>query len=153
MTVVTIARKSRAFYDTLKTLVRDGALSIEHPLVICPVDPFSAGQTHQEKRAIQELHNLCGNWSYDLRCLYYGFVQSGRRISNLHAGIGTLTIYDEELRTLLRSHPGDERLFPRVFFPDELAESRFREVIYGMDRTDAWRLPVLISCTDKGLSS
>ncbi len=148
MSTIQTLRKPRAtsaqslyFYDTLRALASGRALSIEHPLTACPLDPVSAGQTGLEKQSVQKLHNLCGNWSHTLRMLYYGYVSSGRRGSNLHAGIGCLTIYDSELRQLLRSHPGDERIFPRVFFPDELAEARFREVIYGMDRTDAWHCP------------
>ncbi len=41
---------------------------------------------------------------------------SGQRIESLHAGISVLTLYDDELRQLLRSHPGDEDVFPRVHF-------------------------------------
>jgi len=65
--------------------------------------------------------------------LHYGYVVSGRRLASLHMGIGCLAICDDELRQLLRSHPGDERLFPQVCFPDDLAEARFRKVIRDMD--------------------
>ncbi|SRR6266487_2546318 len=125
--------QTRYFYATLKTLASGRALPVEHPLTTCPVDPFSIGSTSVEQRAARKLHANCGNWSYDLRRLHYGFVVSGRRLASLHMGLGTLTIADDELRTLLRSHPGDERLFPHVCFPDEIAEANFRKIVRDMD--------------------
>ncbi len=125
--------QTQYFYATLKTLASGRALPVEHPLTACPLDPFSIGSTSIEKQAAQKLHTLVGNWSYDLRRLHYGFTVSGRRLASLHMGIGTLTIADDELRQLLRSHPGDELMFYQVCEPDELAEARFRKVIRDMD--------------------
>ncbi len=62
---------------------------------------------------------------------------SGQRIESLHAGISVLTLYDDELAQLLRSHPGDEDVFPRVHFWNEREEAVFMQKIHELDRQHA----------------
>lgn len=126
--------QSHYFYTSLKTLVTAGDLPSDHPLKQCPLDPFTKGTAREETQAIAALNKLAGHrWARELRCLYYGYVGSGRRKSNLHTGIVFLSMYDEELVQLLRSHPGDETLFPRVFIPDEQAEVQHYDMLRRLD--------------------
>lgn len=121
------------FYDTLRELVTVGTLPPGHPLTSCPIEPFSAGTNTAEKSAIRELRRLAGDrWAYDLRRLYYGFICSGRRISAIHTGLVYLSMYDDELRELLRAHP-DVFQLPHLQLWDELAEKRFYAKIKAMD--------------------
>jgi hypothetical protein len=126
------ADQARHFYGALARLAEGESLPADHPLLSCPADPFSKGQEIDEKRAVQALHTLVGNWDHDLRRLYYGYRQS-RRLQTLHIGIAFLSMEDDELRQLLRSHPGDETLFPHVFFRDEMAERRHRQRLRQLD--------------------
>src|SRR5438874_3044058 len=116
--MIHLCQHSCYFYETLKTLVIEGDVSDSHVLKRLPADPLARGQLKSEMRAVKELERMCGQWSVKLRQLYYGYCQSGKRAQNLHTGITYMTMYDEELRQLLRSHPGDSQIFPTVFFPD-----------------------------------
>jgi hypothetical protein len=98
--------QSHYFFDALCQMLISGDFPDGHPLLLCPLDPFSAGTNTTEKRAIATLNTLAGHrWAYALRCLHYGFVNSGRRVSALRAGLIYCAMYDSELRSLLRSHP------------------------------------------------
>lgn len=128
--------QSHYFYDTLKQLVTSGKLPLDHPLLHCPLDPFTSGSSSAERRAVAELNRAVGPcWAYDLRRLYYGYVCSGRRVSALRSGLVYLCMYDDELRQLLHSHE-DEGIIvlPALQLWDEQAERRFYERIKAMDR-------------------
>jgi hypothetical protein len=112
------------FYTTLRQLVVDGDVPYDHQLKQCPLDPSMKGVERAEKEAVAELQKRAGGWASDLRRLHYGYIRSGKRQTNLETGIAFCTMWDSELRDLLRSHPGDEMTFPTVFFPDEQAEAR-----------------------------
>ncbi len=127
-------RQITFFYITLRALVAGRIPPPDHILRRCPLDPFEHGHTRDEHRAVRSLQHAAGNWSHALRQLWYGYIMSGQRIEHLHAGISVLTIYDDELRQLLRSHPDDEQLFPRVHFWNEIGEQSFLQKIRELDR-------------------
>ncbi len=129
--------QTQYFYSALVNIALDGVLPRDHLLRRCPLDPFESGQTCSERRAVRSLHQSAGNWTFDLRRLWYGYVMSGQRIEHLHAGISILTLYDDERRQLLRSHPEDEQIFPCVHFWDSGEEAAFSAKIRDLDRRQA----------------
>ncbi len=126
--------QTQYLYSTLRGIALDGVLPRDHLLRKTPLDPFDVGSARDERRALCLLHLAAGNWSYDLRRLWYGYIMSGQRIESLHAGLSVLTLYDDELRQLLRSHPEDEQIFPRVHFWNAREEAAFLQKIRQLDR-------------------
>lgn len=126
--------QTQAFYEILVALVTDGDVLVSHPLRRSPIDPHSSGALKSAPRlALWQLQEMIGNWTYKLRCLYYGYVQSGYNPGNIRLSLAYLTMYDDELRELLRSHEGDDELFPSVFLPDVEAEARHYAMLRQMD--------------------
>ncbi len=109
---------TRWLYRTLCTIAREGDVPGGHVLYRLPTDPLARGQSKCERQAVAEIERCAGPWwAETLRKLWYGYCGSGKRRQNFEAGIAYATMFDEKLRALLRSHPGDTERFPTVFQP------------------------------------
>ncbi len=127
-------RQTTFFYITLRALVEGRIPPPDHLLRKIPIDPDQVGKTTIEWRAAVALQRAAGNWAYKLRQIWYSYCCSGYCVEAIHQCICYMTLYDDELRQLLRSHPDDEQLFPRVFCWNSGAEAAFMQKIRELDR-------------------
>ncbi len=126
--------QTQFFYITLRALVAGRLPPPDHLLRKIPIDPDQVGKTTIEWRAVFALQRAAGNWAYKLRQIWYSYCCSGYCVEAIHRCICYMTMYDDELRRLLRSHPDDEQIFPRVHFWDPEEEAAFRAKFRQLDR-------------------